>query len=94
MTVLISEALLLRASATDGRILWDRVLCGFGVRLNAEPWSLGQVQRVVTAALESTGPGKLKGEPSLPDHHKLNSSHFITLISGLSEPLNRFDFIL
>ena len=67
MIVLISEALLLRASATDGRILWDRVLCGFGVRLNAEPWSLGQVQRVVTAALESTGPGKLKGEPSLPD---------------------------
>lgn len=33
--VLISEALLLRATATDGRILRDRVLCGFGVRLNA-----------------------------------------------------------
>lgn len=33
--VLISEALLLRTTATDGRILRDRVLCGFGVRLNA-----------------------------------------------------------
>ena len=33
--VLISEALLLRTTATDGRILRDRVLCGFGVRLNS-----------------------------------------------------------
>jgi hypothetical protein len=33
--VLISESLLLRSSATDGRILRDRVLSGFGVRLNA-----------------------------------------------------------
>jgi hypothetical protein len=33
--VLISESLLLRSGATDGRILRDRVLCGFGVRLNA-----------------------------------------------------------
>lgn len=33
--VLISDALLLRATATDGRILRDRVLCGFGVRLNS-----------------------------------------------------------
>jgi len=33
--VMISESLLLRASATDGRILRDRVLSGFGVRLNA-----------------------------------------------------------
>ncbi len=35
MIVLISEALMLRASATDGRILRDRVLSGFGVRLNS-----------------------------------------------------------
>ena len=35
MIVLISESLLLRSSATDGRILRDRVLSGFGVRLNA-----------------------------------------------------------
>lgn len=35
MIVLISESLLLRATATDGRILRDRVLSGFGVRLNA-----------------------------------------------------------
>ena len=33
--VLISEALLLRATAIDGRLLRDRVLCGFCVRLNA-----------------------------------------------------------
>ena len=33
--VLISESLLCRATATDGRILRDRVLSGFGVRLNA-----------------------------------------------------------
>jgi len=33
--VLISESLLRRSTATDGRILRDRVLCGFGVRLNA-----------------------------------------------------------
>ena len=33
--VLISESLLLRSTATDGRILRDRVLSGFCVRLNA-----------------------------------------------------------
>lgn len=33
--VQISESLLGRAGATDGRILRDRVLSGFGVRLNA-----------------------------------------------------------
>lgn len=33
--VLISESLLLRSTVTDGRILRDRVLCGFCVRLNA-----------------------------------------------------------
>jgi len=33
--VMISESLLQRATATDGRILRDRVLSGFGVRLNA-----------------------------------------------------------
>ena len=32
---MISEALLIRATARDGRILRERVLCGFGVRLNA-----------------------------------------------------------
>lgn len=32
--VLISEALLLKATAKDGRILRDRVLCGFCVRMN------------------------------------------------------------
>ena len=35
MIVLISESLLLRSTATDGRILRDRVLSGFGARLNA-----------------------------------------------------------
>lgn len=35
MIVLISESLLMRATATDGRILRDRMLSGFGVRLNA-----------------------------------------------------------
>lgn len=35
MIVLISESLLQRTIATDGRILRDRVLCGFGVSLNA-----------------------------------------------------------
>ena len=34
MIVLISEALLQRSTATDGRILRDRVLSGFCVRLN------------------------------------------------------------
>src|SRR5665647_2198051 len=33
--VMISESLLLSATATDGHILRDRVLSGFGVRLNA-----------------------------------------------------------
>ena len=33
--VMISESLLKRATATDGRILRDRVLSGFGMRLNA-----------------------------------------------------------
>lgn len=33
--VLISESLLRRSAATDGRILRDRMLSGFGVRLNA-----------------------------------------------------------
>jgi len=33
--VMISESLLQRASACDGRILRDRILSGFGVRLNA-----------------------------------------------------------
>ena len=33
--VLISEALLLRSTLSDGRILRDRVLCGFCVRMNA-----------------------------------------------------------
>ena len=33
--VLISEALLRRSTATDGRILRDRQLCGFCVRMNA-----------------------------------------------------------
>jgi hypothetical protein len=33
--VMISESLLLKSTATDGRILRDRVLSGFGVRLNA-----------------------------------------------------------
>ena len=33
---MISESLLLRATAVDGRILRDRVLSGFGVRLNAK----------------------------------------------------------
>ena len=33
--VLISESLLLRSTVTDGRILHDRVLCGFIVKLNA-----------------------------------------------------------
>lgn len=35
MIVLISESLLQRATAADGRILRDRVLSGFGVRPNA-----------------------------------------------------------
>jgi hypothetical protein len=35
MIVLISESLLMRSTYTDGRILRDRVLSGFGVRLNA-----------------------------------------------------------
>ena len=35
MIVLISESLLLRATAADGRILRDRMLSGFCVRLNA-----------------------------------------------------------
>lgn len=35
MIVLISESLLSRSTATDGRILRDRVLSGFCVRLNA-----------------------------------------------------------
>jgi hypothetical protein len=33
--VMISESLLRRSIASDGRILRDRVLSGFGVRLNA-----------------------------------------------------------
>lgn len=33
--VMISESLLLKTTARDGRILRDRVLSGFGVRLNA-----------------------------------------------------------
>ena len=33
--VMISESLLRRSTASDGRILRDRVLSGFGVRLNA-----------------------------------------------------------
>ena len=33
--VLISESLLLRSTVTDGRILRDRVLCGFCIRMNA-----------------------------------------------------------
>lgn len=33
--VLISESLLLRSTANDGRLLRDRVLCGFCVRMNA-----------------------------------------------------------
>lgn len=33
--VLITEPLLMRSTATDGRILRDRMLSGFGVRLNA-----------------------------------------------------------
>jgi len=32
--VLISESLLRRRTATDGRLLRDRVLCGFCVRMN------------------------------------------------------------
>ena len=32
--VLISEALLLRSTVSDGRILRDRVLCGFCVRMH------------------------------------------------------------
>jgi len=32
--VLISESLLLRSTVTDGRILRDKVLCGFIVKLN------------------------------------------------------------
>jgi hypothetical protein len=55
---MISESLLRRATASDGRILRDRVLSGFGVRLNARKrtfliaprggvWSLEQVQRLV-----------------------------------------------
>lgn len=35
MIVLITESLLMRSTATDGRILRDRMLSGFGVRLNA-----------------------------------------------------------
>jgi hypothetical protein len=35
MIVLISESLLMRSTATAGCILGDRVLSGFGVRLNA-----------------------------------------------------------
>ncbi|WP_342620757.1 site-specific integrase [Rhodoferax sp. GW822-FHT02A01] len=35
MIVLISESMLSKATATDGRIIRDRVLSGFGVRLNA-----------------------------------------------------------
>jgi integrase len=33
--VLISESMLLRSTITDGRILRDRLLCGFCVRMNA-----------------------------------------------------------
>ena len=33
--VLISESLPVRSTVTDGRILRDRVLCGFCVRMNA-----------------------------------------------------------
>ncbi len=33
--VMITEPLLKKATATDGRILRDRVLSGFGVRLKA-----------------------------------------------------------
>ena len=33
--VLISEALLLRSTVSDGRILRDRALCGFCIRMNA-----------------------------------------------------------
>lgn len=35
MIVLISESMLSKATATDGRVIRDRVLSGFGVRLNA-----------------------------------------------------------
>ncbi len=33
--VLISESLLLRSTAVNGRLLRDQVLCGFCVRMNA-----------------------------------------------------------
>ncbi|MBP7573037.1 MAG: hypothetical protein KA777_03580 [Rhodoferax sp.] len=33
--VLISESLLRRSTVIDGRLLRDRVLCGFCVRMNA-----------------------------------------------------------
>jgi hypothetical protein len=33
--VLISESLLRRSTVNDGRLLRDRVLCGFCVRMNA-----------------------------------------------------------
>jgi hypothetical protein len=36
--VMISESLLQRAIASDGRILRDRVRSGFGVRLKARKW--------------------------------------------------------
>lgn len=36
--VMISESLLQRASASDGRILRNRGLSGFGVRLKARKW--------------------------------------------------------
>ena len=42
--VLISESLLRRRQVTDGRILRDRQLCGFCVRMNAKKRSFRHYQ--------------------------------------------------
>lgn len=34
MIITLTESLLERLTATDGRVLWDRLLCGFAVRAN------------------------------------------------------------
>jgi hypothetical protein len=52
--VLISEALLLRSTLSDGRILRDRVLCGFCVRmrLGSPQFMLHDQRKLVATAGE------------------------------------------
>jgi hypothetical protein len=84
--VLISEALLLRSTLSDGRILCDRVLCGFCVRMRpcSPRFMFHHLRKLVATVGEKLGLGNAELRRIL-DHAALKSDVLRRHYAGLCE---------